>query len=73
MGRKIQPPTAPGLYYLEPGSMTAESAVPATDQQVRDGVNLFVRADRKFTPTISHVTPATDREIRNARKALKGR
>lgn len=51
--------------------MTVESAVPATDQQVRDGVNLFVPAYGKFT--VSHVTPATDREIRNARKALKGR
>lgn len=51
--------------------MTAESAVPATDQQVRDGVNLFVPTYGQFT--ISHVTPATDREIRNARKALKGR
>ncbi len=71
MGRKNQPPKVTTLYYLEPGSMTAESAVPATDQQVRDGVNLFVPTYGKFT--VSHVTPATDREIRNARKALKGK
>ena len=48
--------------------MTAESAVLATDQQVLDGVNLFVPTIGSFT--ISHVTPATDREIQNARKAL---
>ena len=51
--------------------MTVESAIPATDQQVRDGVNLFVPIYGSFT--IAHVTPATDREIQNARKALKGR
>lgn len=51
--------------------MSAESAVPATDQQVRDGVNLFIPTYGTYT--VSHVTRATNREIQNARKALKGR
>lgn len=59
----------PSLFYLPPGSMTVESAVPATEDQIFEGLSLFTVSVVGYT--IGSLTHATDREIREARKNIR--
>lgn len=54
------------LVYLEPGSMSVESATTPTEEQLDAGLNLYVPIYGSYT--ISALTPASDRQIKLARK-----
>jgi hypothetical protein len=54
------------LVYLEPGSMSVECATTPTKDQLDAGLNLYVPTYGSYT--ISSLTPASDRQIKLARK-----